>query len=429
MKILILSLEAWRDDTNGGNVLSNIFNGIDAELAQIYCSAEKPKNTLCKHYFQITDAMALDNIRHRKEMGREFFYDDQENCSELEWDEKIRNIKKKKSSWFLRLARQAVWGLSKYKNKKLQKFIEDFNPDIIFAPCYASTYMLSLCRYIHKLTKKPIISYVSDDVYSLKHCNFSPIFWLNKFIVRHAVKKTWKLYSLVYTMSSIQKEYMERLKKPMKILCKSSSFDDFDKEKQIGTPITIIYAGGTYENRWRTLCALTKEIKKINRDGCKIILNIYTKCALNKKAERILNDQENAFVYPAIDYEELMKKYREYDIALHAESFRLKDRLNVRMSFSTKIIDCLASGCAVMAICDKKQGGGRYLNEQDAAICIQSLKKIRPTLNAIINDKNILQTYRYKAFACGEKNHQQRVITAGIKEDFKKILNNEELTL
>ena len=39
MKILVLSYEAWNDITNGNNVTSNWFEGMDAEFANIYARA------------------------------------------------------------------------------------------------------------------------------------------------------------------------------------------------------------------------------------------------------------------------------------------------------------------------------------------------------------------------------------------------------
>ena len=62
MKILIISAEVWRDDTNGGNVLSNIFGGTGYEFAQIYCNPGNPSNFLCKWYYQMTDSMMIKSI-------------------------------------------------------------------------------------------------------------------------------------------------------------------------------------------------------------------------------------------------------------------------------------------------------------------------------------------------------------------------------
>lgn len=70
MKILIISQEVWRDDTNGGNVLSNIFDGMEAEFAQIYCSPGTPSNGICKRYYQMTDIMVINNILRKLPIGK-----------------------------------------------------------------------------------------------------------------------------------------------------------------------------------------------------------------------------------------------------------------------------------------------------------------------------------------------------------------------
>ena len=75
LKILVLSFECWRDDTNGGNILSSIFSGQDFEFAQVYCMPGEPRNTLCKRYFQITMKSALHNIIHKTPAGKLLQYD------------------------------------------------------------------------------------------------------------------------------------------------------------------------------------------------------------------------------------------------------------------------------------------------------------------------------------------------------------------
>lgn len=425
MKILIISMETWRSDTNGGNVLTNIFTGFDAKFAQIYCSSGEPDNKICSDYFQMTDAMAIRNITKKESMGIAFsdIEEPNENCMKM--DTTISSVKRVGNFEFLRVAREIVWELSDYKNDQLKKFVIDFDPDIIFAPCYGVSYMLSLTCYIVKITKKPVISYISDDSYSLRQFRFSPIFWLNRFVIRRKIRQTWKYYDLIYTMTSTQRDMMNKLGKPMKILCKSGTFNRDLSNKCINKPIRLIYAGGIYLNRWKTLIALVDAIKRINSDQVRFVLDIYTGNALPKRAKSLLNDGKNSFVHSVISYEQLMDKYDQSDIALHVEAFDLKNRLNVRMSFSTKIVDCLDSGCAVMAICDAKQGGYAYLKENDAAICVDSLKGIEDALKKIQKYPEIIQKYRKKAMQCGRRNHLQENIRENLKHDFEIIAAGE----
>ena len=421
MKILIVSMETWRSDTNGGNVLANIFGDIEAEFAQVYCSSGIPDNSICSKYYQMTDGMAIQNILHKKKMGFSFDLNDIEKGKKESVDDHISEIKKKGSFEIFRVAREIVWSLSDYRNKSLKKFVLDFDPDIIFAPCYGATYMLSLTRYIAELTKKPVISYISDDLYSLRQLRFSPVFWLNRLVIRKSVRKTWKYYNLIYTMTSTQMELMSRLGKPMKILCKSGDFNKELKGKSVAYPIRFIYAGGIYLNRWKTLQILTDAMRSIGEN--KFVLDIYTGNALPKCAEKKLNDGIVSRVHASIPYDQLMKEYEKSDIALHVESFDIKNRLNVRMSFSTKIIDCLDSGCAVMAICDKKQGGYAYLKEKDAAFCAYSRKMIEKVLKQVLNNPEIIQVYREKALKCGKENHLKEKILMDLQNDFCSIVD------
>ena len=94
------------------------------------------------------------------------------------------------------------------------------------------------------------------------------------------------------------------------------------------------------------------------------------------------------------------------------------------MSFSTKIVDCLDSGCAVMAICDKKQAGGAYLRRNDCAICINDLSALEPTLRELVDKPQILINYQHRAFDLGRKNHLQKNISKDLRDDFEALMKN-----
>lgn len=423
MKVLIISLETWQDGTNGGNVLSNMFAETGFELAQIYCNPGEPQNGLCRKYYQMTDSMVIRNFLKHKPIGKAFELRENEQQEET----KPEKPNKKFYSFFrnhrLRIfytAQMLIWNLSKWKNKGLEDFIKDFSPDIIFAPCYGNTFMLRLTRYVAKLTGKKVISYISDDSYTLKQFSLSPFYWINRFAVRRQLRKTFPYYSLVYTMTENQKMQCEKdFGANMKILLKSASFGEVPKKTTVFAPIRIVYAGGIYLNRWKTLAYVADTIREINKDGVRMRLDIYTGNEISRKMNHLLNDGKNSIIHGTVSQSELKEIYRNSDIALHVESFDLKNRLAVRMSFSTKIVDCLSGGCAVMAICDEKQGGMIYLKQENAAICASNKEEIRHKLYEVINDPKIIIEYAERAKKCCEKNHNRDIISAMIKEDFK----------
>ncbi len=419
MKILILSKEAWRSEENGGNVLSNIFSQIDAEYAQIYCMEAEPSNSLCKHYYQMTDRMMVNNIMHGKKVGKIVDYKDYPKTAPI--TESFSSAKR--FNWIgVQIARELVWKFARWDKEAIKQFVQDFNPDVIFAPCYGTHYMIRLTNLVSGFCCAPIVSYISDDFYTNKQLRFSILYWLNHFLLRKHVRQVFKKYRLVYTMTDEQKEQCERdLHANMKILRKGGAFLKEKEKTTVNSPIRIVYAGSLYVNRWKTLTSLAQSIRELNKDSQRFKLDIYTNSILNSEQKAILDDKVSSEIHETVTMDELWAVYRNSDIALHAEGFDLVNRLKVRLSFSTKIVDCLDSGCAVMAICDSKQAGLAYLKRNDAAICVTDLSQLDKVLLNLSNNSDIIVDYQHKAFALGRKNHNAEAIAESIKADFNSL--------
>ena len=429
MKILIISAEVWRDDTNGGNVLTNLIGPIDAEVAQIFCNPGEPQNNVCKKYYQMTDGMVIRSALRHRPIGKTIEYS--EFPSAVDKEKVIAEQPNKKMlSFFHRhrlgifyFARNLLWNTSNWKNEKLNSFIDEFAPDVIFAPCYGNKFMLKLTRYVAKRSGKRVISYISDDSYTLRHLRFSPYFWLNRFSVRRQLRKTFPYYSLVYTMTDTQKEQCERdFGANMKILRKSADAALIPEKREVRDPIRLVYAGGIYLNRYKTLSKIAEAIRRINTDGVRLRLDVYTANEVTEKIARALNDGESSFIHPSVSLSELAAIYEKSDVALHVESFGLKDRLAVRMSFSTKIVDCLASGAAPMAVCDPKQGGYKYLLDEGAAICVGSPDKIEDALRGLIREPQMIVDYARAARECVARNHDKEKTAEMLRRDFEELI-------
>jgi hypothetical protein len=429
MKVLIISHEVWSENNNGGNVLSNIFSDFDAEFAQIYCSPGIPNNKLCKSYFQITDKMIVNGLFRNQKIGKKINY------KEFPFQSTIHVVSDHKDEkWYFSIfkkyrlsvftsVRELLWRFSSWKTKELDEFILDFKPDVIFAPCYSHIFMLRMNRYARKIAEVNMISYISDDNYSLRQVSFSTFYWINRLMSRLFIKKTFKDYSLVYTMTEEQSKELEKsLGATMKILRKGGDFFGESKKLTVNNPIRIVYAGGIYINRWKILAKIGDALTIINRDSVRIRLDIYTQNSITDEQREVLHDDRTIFLHQAISQDELRVVYNSSDIALHVESFELKYRLMTRLSFSTKIVDCLASRCALMAISWKEHAGLKYLRKEDAAICVDDLSNLYNTLLELVEKPELIKIYADKAWQCGKKNHEMKEISTSIKADFNEYL-------
>jgi len=432
IRILILSDEVWNDNIHGNNVLTNWFSDFDAEIANIFCNIGVPDNSVCRSYFQITDTMMVKSLITKNKAGYSIRFDDGITNDRVNLYEtkkmRIYKLLKTINLEIVRVIREVIWTLGKYNINDLKIFIEQFKPEVIFCARKASLKILRLERMVKNISDAPLIVFTGDDEYSLKQFRISPLFWIHRFYLRRKLSKNTELYSLYYTHSEQQGiEYKRKFLVNSKTLFKGAHFTGDYKEKRIKKPITLVYAGKLYCNRWKSLAKIVEYISKINKDEIKILLNIYTKDEITKKQNRVLNDKRNSFILGPVNSSKLKEIYEQADVALHVESLDLKNRLLTRYSFSTKIIDCLNSTCAVMAICWKEHTGYKYLKSEDAAICVDNYKDLENKLKEIVSKPNIIADYRMKAWKCGSTNHDIFKIRNEMYSDFKTVVNEHKI--
>lgn len=431
IKVLLLVAEAWREDSAGGNVLCNFFEGMDAEFAQVYCDSLLPANFVCTRYFQISFLSMVKNFLLHKPVGRELETDIQNRQ-----DAQALAVKENDLFNFFRIFRlnifvtlkQIICALSNWKTPALEKFVLDFRPDVIFAPCYASPFMLSLTRYIKDLTGKKVVTFSGDDHYSLRQFSLSPFYWISRLYIRRCLKKTFPYYDLYYSMSEDEiRELSPVVGVPMKILRKGFAPTSGRSWGKPCGSIRLVYAGGLYISRWRILARIGKTLKRINKEQIKIQLHIYSGTPVSRRQRRLLHNGRDTFLHKPVSQKELTEIYGQSHIALHVESLSLKNRYTTRLSFSTKITDCLRSGCAVMAVAWKEHTGLKYLKENNAAVCVEKIKGLEPALVRILERPSLIAEYAGRAAALGQKNHDIHIIQKELFNDLKNLtdLNGE----
>ncbi|MBP1754982.1 MAG: hypothetical protein H6Q59_1380, partial [Firmicutes bacterium] len=373
MRILLLTDDLWNDKFHTNNVMTNWFEGFPAEFANIYLAPGIPDNKCCRKYYQITDKMMFMSIVTKHRAGRSFECNldciPQEDSFPEQENKAFYFFMKRIVTETIRLIRDWIWLSGDYNVDEINQFITDFNPDIIFSVRLASRKMLRFERLISGLTNCPMIAFTGDDEYTLLQLRFSPIYWLRRLCLRKDLRKTIPCYSKYYMLSEKQANlYRQQFHIDTDLLMKCGDFADEFLQKEVHSPIRLVYAGKLYCNRWKTLIRIKDALEKINKNEIQMVLQIYTKDWISKRRRKQLSDGKNSLLMPPADAEKLKEIYQNADIALHVEAFDLKNRWITKYSFSTKIIDCFSSSCAVVAICPADNAGYQYLKGRDAAI-------------------------------------------------------------
>ena len=432
MRILLITAEAWNDYIYGNNVLTNWFDGFEAEFAQIYCTPVLPNNHVCNRYFQITDTQMVCSLITKERAGKCISKPTTEyDITQSETNAQRVGIYKlfKKFSLFAHsfvlIIRDAIWIFGRYNKRALRSFVEDFKPDIVFCPRMVNPQLIRLERLVSSMTDAPFVAFTADNEASLKCYSWSPLFWLRRIAIHHSFKNHVGLYRHYFMFSNDQaQEYHQQYGISTSCLYKCGSFSEKFEPKSVNKPIRIIYAGRLYCNRWRTLAAIGEALDRLNIEKEKMVLDVFSADALTRKQERMLNNFKHLHIHAPITSSQLTEEYKKADIALHVESFDKKFRMATRYSFSTKIIDLMDSSCAIIAICWDCHAGYQYLKNHDAALCVSDIDGILPLLKRISEQPLLIQEYAKKAWQCGVENHSKEEIQSQIRSTFEQVISN-----
>ena len=430
MKILLITAEEWNDYVYGNGVLTNWFTGFDAEFAQIYTSPGLPNNKVCSKYFQIDERQMVKSLYSNTKAGREVKMPtnerEQDAAKSNAQRKGIYGIFKKLSLWMhtpIVMLQDFIWMTGRYDKAALQRFIGGYKPDVVFCPQLGNPKMWRLEKLVKGMTDVPFVAFTGDDEASYQQVSKSPLFWLRRWYCHNGLKNSVKIFSHYFMHSKEQvQDYTNEYGIPTSTLYKCGDFSNEFVKKSVGSPIRLVYAGRLYCNRWKTLAEIGKALHEINKHGERMVLDIYTQEALTNEQRKALSPENSVYMKGSVNPQQLKEVYRNADIALHVESMDKKNRLATRVSFSTKIIDLMASSCAILAVCWNRHCGYQYLRDNDAAFCVDNYSDILPMLQRIVDNPSLVQNYAQKAYECGRKNHTREKIQKQIRDKFEELI-------
>lgn len=402
-KVLVVGINPWIDNT-GINTLINFFDGWDKNsIAHIYTRAKLPNTHMCDKFFRISEPKVMKSLLKRNIKTGEEVFNSNEEAVEASQENQLYN---KKHSSLMSLAREFVWLLGKWRTKELDKFLDEYDADVLFFPVYANVYMNRLQNYIRKRTKKPVVLYVSDDNYSYKSIAKTPVSVFTRFWLRSQEKKLFKNAEKIMVIAPKQKEEYDRLFNTNSvILTKGIDFSAIPyEEKPLNKPIKMVYTGKLIIGRWLSLAKITEALGEINKDETKVELDIYTTDSLTEEQKIKLN-RNGCSVKGALTLDEVQAVQKQADILVFVESLEKEFRYTARLSFSTKITDYLKSGKCIFAVGDKDIAPIDYFNRYDSAVTATSYDEIGLKLKELIDNENRIIEYSKKAYDCGKEHH------------------------
>lgn len=405
-KVLLIDVNAWRQDL-ASNTLMDIFRFWSPDsLAVVYTSSNLPNSEVCSHYFQIGENQVMKSVyKPWLRVGRRVSNTNDSNNSDAVAEHNMRKFSQRSFTKLLRMVREMGWKLGRWRTPALKEFVRSFNPDIIFVPIFPYAYMGRIQKYIIKLTNKPTVCYLSDDNYSYDSCK-SFIDYLHRFWVRQYVGPLARNCNEMFVIIDKEKKDTDsRFGTNSVILTKAIDFTGREyKQKIINETLKFVYTGSLAIGRGESLAIVADVLNKLNGQGLKAELNIYSQTTPTKTLLTHINNGCSHF-YGVVSHQEIDGILQEADVVIFAEALEGKQRYIAKLSFSTKITDYLASGKCILAIGDKEIAPIDYFKNNDSAIIATNSNEIESCLVRMLNNHELVLEYGKKAFECARRNH------------------------
>lgn len=420
MRILFVSASPLKKEISIGNTFLNLFEEAeDVELASICTRVGNPEPPIAD-CICISEKMLIKNLLKNTPAGS--VVEVKETTIRPRDNGAVRFAKRHRWTVFFWM-QDLVWKFGRWKSPELEKFILEFKPDVIFTVFANSVYLHNLIVHVQTLSQAKLVLYAWDDYYSMKRFMISPLRWIKHLIDRASMRKIVSKADLFYVISDLQREeYTACFRKTCKVLTKGADFTGIPElTKQYHNPMQLVFTGNINGNRWKSLKMLADVLNSINENGVRAQLRIYTATPITGKMKKVLQRGDSSFLMGSVPAREIPNLQKNADILVHVEAMDPANRLRVRHSFSTKIVDYLKAGRPILAVGPKDVASIDHLVKNDCAIVAESKVELDQKLRCALENPSELNRIVEKAYECGRKYHNKQDIRTMLLRDLKDI--------
>lgn len=432
-KILICTVDCWnsKNGANTANTFASLFGNRRAEnLAGLYIREEMPDNDRWSRYFQISESKVIKSIfQPGIKTGREV-----KPCQEMtDHDEKVLeesrqlyNKNRKKRSIIKLFIRELLWKMGKWKTKELDEFLDSFRPDIVVFGMEGYIHFNRLCRYIVKKTGAKAVGYFWDDTFTYRQRGHLLGYRILRFFQRRSLKKLAPSCDAFWAIThKTKREADEFFGIDCQVITKPIDYAPGEQWKPYTphSPIKMLYAGNLLIGRFQTVQAVSAALERINENGVKIELDVYSASYI--PPEELEKLSQYVHMKGVVPQEQIARFQEAADVLLFAEAMRGDFSKIARLSFSTKLTDYFRSGKCILAVGAGDVAPMEYLAAEKAALCASSEEEIYRQLKTITDDPQRIPQMAQTAYSCGVKNHSRAVIEETVAQTFRKLLSED----
>lgn len=417
MRVLVISHNIFSKSASMGKTLAAYFDAWEKEeLAQFYIHSEVPTVDICTNYFRFTDKDAIKSIFTRKG-GRIYFQDDikLEMQESFVFDQKTANIyqKGRKRTPIIYLVRNLLWKLSGWNNRRYRKWVDEFNPDVVFFASGDYAFLYDIALKTAKRKKIPLVVSCMDDYYFNNKNKNRILGKITHSMFMKQVRRTIDYSScLMCICEKMSLDYEKLFQKKCYTLHTPTAISKPLNEKKTNA---ISYLGNLGNRRYENLIDIGRTLKALNIDNCPKFVDVYT-TEPRQEILQYLTEENGIKLHKAVGYEEVKIIMGESLAVIHTESFKEEFKQAVAYSVSTKIADSLASGTCILAYGSKDVASIRYLENNAAAFVVNNYEDLQTKMVELITNAELRRQIETNAKRLAELNHNGQKNTKIIYE-------------
>jgi len=380
--VLVISNDPFSKENANGRTLGNFFLDYPKnQLAQLFLN-DAPLDLIDCSYFQISDQNLLDHFTKFRSVGQIRKYS-------AETPSFVQNSHPsvKKNPWTC-LLRDKLWKTKAWSTKRLWLWIYSFKPAIVLLQAGDMPYLYDLALIIAKKTQSKLVIYNSEDYY-FKTWNYMLDENGHKNLYPRFHKRFCKIFEkamayaslCIYNSECLQEDYQKAFPdNKSQVLYTLSTWTPTPYVPKDGR-FQVTYFGNISDGRADSLIDVANALSNL---GKSYSFDVYGPVGREKDLQKLQFCPYLHYHQP-VSYDQVRQLAEDSDLLIHVESFDpfiAKDRKN---AFSTKIMDCLASGRPFLLYAPKEMAESRFLQEKNLAECANNKLELASVFSGFVN--------------------------------------------
>lgn len=428
-RILIVGTVPYNEQSTSRAFNTYFCNYEHNQLAQIFSNNRIPCKGHCETIYQITDSSLLKRrFSKKQQVGKIYNYDELPDT----WNEtnivkqnkildKLYAIGKRKTP-INYLMRKALWNKKYWNTPQLNKWLEDFNPTIVFLSFSDDFFIPEIALYVSEKFNIPILSSIGDDYYFNDKFSIDPFYHIYRHKYKKLIDKVMKRGSAIYIGDKIKNKYNNYFSIDGETIFLTSAIESKNFTAINTINPLISYCGNIRIGRNESIVKIAKALYMINSN---YIINVYSNEKDNKYIKPLLKEKNIRFLGQT-SYENVKETTRKSDFVLVVEGERKKDVYWSRYSLSTKVADSLASNSLIISYGSLECGAIEYLANSGACIYGKSVEELAENLKNVLNNVNSQRTLFSKSQELYLNNHLMSVNNKRFMQLVERVENNEK---